>query len=397
MDRWTPPADWGVSQHAHHLKNLYIYFWRWATLKVFGAGRFAATGLKDTDEEGIVCFITAAGFLNGPGFEKMRDDLRRTCSDIWVIDCSPEGHQPDVPTRIFEGVQQTVCIALAARKLGKDETKAARVRFRALPKGKRQEKFKALAALSLDAKEWVDCPADWRAPFLPEYAGKWGDFAPLNSMFAWSGAGVKPHRTWPIAPDPESLARRWERLKNSADAEEQTALFGPERDRNIHRLVTVDLGSHAVRPIPIFKDKGPVVPPVRYAFRSFDRQWIIPDHRLLSMARPKLWALASDKQVFLTAVEDQPIRPPGPGITFCSLIPDQHHYNGRGGRVYPLWADTDAKQPNLRADVLQALAKAQGAAVGAEDLVAYIAALMAHPAFTARFRADLVRRACAFR
>jgi len=40
--------------------------------------RFAATGVADTDEEGIVCFITVAGFLNGPRFEKMRDDLRRT-------------------------------------------------------------------------------------------------------------------------------------------------------------------------------------------------------------------------------------------------------------------------------------------------------------------------------
>ena len=30
------------------------------------------------DEAGIVCFITVAGFLNGPGFQKMRDDLRRT-------------------------------------------------------------------------------------------------------------------------------------------------------------------------------------------------------------------------------------------------------------------------------------------------------------------------------
>jgi hypothetical protein len=76
----------------------------------------------------------------------MREDLRRTCSDIWVIDCSPEGYQPDVPTRIFQGVQQPVCIALAARKLAKDEQTPARVRFCALPKGKREEKFNALAA-----------------------------------------------------------------------------------------------------------------------------------------------------------------------------------------------------------------------------------------------------------
>jgi hypothetical protein len=92
--------------HVKHLKNLYIYFWRWATWKVFGSGNYAATGFPDKDEEGIVCFISVAGFLNGPGFEKMRDDLRRTCSEIWVVDCSPEGHQPQVATRIFEVVQQ---------------------------------------------------------------------------------------------------------------------------------------------------------------------------------------------------------------------------------------------------------------------------------------------------
>ncbi len=32
-----------------------------------------------------------------------------------MIDCSPEGHQPDVPTRIFQAVQQPVCIVMAAR------------------------------------------------------------------------------------------------------------------------------------------------------------------------------------------------------------------------------------------------------------------------------------------
>ena len=64
---------------------------------------------------GIVCFITVAGFLNGPGFQKMRDYLRRTADAIWVIDCSPEGHQPEVNTRIFQGVQQPVCIVLVSR------------------------------------------------------------------------------------------------------------------------------------------------------------------------------------------------------------------------------------------------------------------------------------------
>jgi hypothetical protein len=91
MDRWAPPPSAAAS--AYHLKNLYVYFWRWATLKVFGTGWYAATGQKEQDRSGIICFISVAGFLNGPGFQTMREDLRRDSTAIWVIDCSPEGHQ----------------------------------------------------------------------------------------------------------------------------------------------------------------------------------------------------------------------------------------------------------------------------------------------------------------
>jgi predicted helicase len=415
LDRWKAPADWGVGAHGKHLKNLYVYFWRWATLKVFGAGRFAATGQPDTDEEGIVCFITVAGFLNGPGFERMRDDLRRTCSSIWVIDCSPEGHQPEVPTRIFQGVQQPVCIVLAARRLGKDGATPARVRFRALPKGKRDDKFKALAVLSLDAEGWVDGPADWRAPFLPQAGGKWADFAPLGDLFVYDGSGVMPGRTWIIAPDRETLENRWTRLIAETNDVIKQTLFHPhlrkERkkssdkkeeeekkedkyvpgDKYLSKPLAAGLVGHEFRSMSVAKDSGKVIAPTRYAFRSLDRQWIIPDARLINQSNPTLWKAWSARQVFLTAPEDQPVRPPGPPISFSSLVPDLHHYNGRGGRVYPLWADAQAAQSNLRATVLQTLATALGAPVTPEDVMAYIAAVMAHPVFTARFRADLVR------
>ena len=65
---WIPPADWGVGAHAKHLRNLYVYFWRWATWKVFDH--------EPNNGSGIICFITVAGFLNGPGFQRMRDYLR---------------------------------------------------------------------------------------------------------------------------------------------------------------------------------------------------------------------------------------------------------------------------------------------------------------------------------
>jgi len=42
------------------LRNLYVYFWRWATWKV--------SDHDPAHNTGIVCFITVAGFLNGPAF-----------------------------------------------------------------------------------------------------------------------------------------------------------------------------------------------------------------------------------------------------------------------------------------------------------------------------------------
>ena len=62
----------------------------------------------------------------GRAFRKCATICAATCSEIWVIDCSPEGHQPDVPTRIFQGVQQPVCIVLAARKLEQETTRSRR-------------------------------------------------------------------------------------------------------------------------------------------------------------------------------------------------------------------------------------------------------------------------------
>lgn len=241
MERWRPPVAWGVGAHANKLKNLYVFFWRWASLKVFGAGQLDATGLPDRDEEGIVCFITAAGFLNGPGFQKMRADLRASCSDIWVIDCSPEGYRPEVGTRIFQGVQPEVCIILAARPKGKNTTIPASVHFRSLPRGKREHKFSELSKVSL-GEGWVAGSSDWRHSFLPAAVGVWGELPKLAAIFEWGGPGVKTHRTWVIAPDAASLAARWDHLKSVKSSSEKEILFHSDATRMTTSIVTGDLG-----------------------------------------------------------------------------------------------------------------------------------------------------------
>jgi Type ISP C-terminal specificity domain/N-6 DNA Methylase len=388
---WSPPVEWGLGAHTHHLKNLYIFFWRWATLKVFGTGWSKASKEEEIRRPGIICFITAAGFLNGPAFARMREDLRQSCSRIWVIDCSPEGHQPDVPTRIFQGVQQPVCIVLAASSDGENRVVPAELYCTRLPTGSRKAKFSALDLLSITSSDWVKGPSGWRDPLMPKSDDVWASFLELATCFSWSGSGVTPHRIWPIAPDKDSLNRRWAALFAEKNVKIKSSLFQPDRDRDLDKAVKVNLGNFPHTESKLAENTKAKCVQTRYSYRSFDRQWIIADHRLLSMARPTLWDTHSNQQVFGTAIERSAPKS-GPAITFTELLPDGDHYKGSfGGRVYPLWANAEATQSNIRAELLELLADTFSHSVSPEDVMAYIAAVMAHPAFTARFAKDLIR------
>lgn len=309
LNDWQPPKTWKVGAHAKHLRNLYIYFWRWAAWKVFeqGAGGRDKTPPIEEHLSGIVCYITVAGFLHGPGFEKMRSDLRRDCDEIWVIDCSPEGHQPEVATRIFQGVQHPVCIVLASRSPKCDPTVPAKVRFRSLKKGPRSDKFIELGGIALSSKGWTDCSSEWRAPFLPELTGGWADFVPLDWLIGDCGSGVMPGRTWIISPDVQSLERRWKRLIDEKDDNERAVLFHPHLrkdengvlqpgDRHVAKGGSALTGNRAQLASVDFgvenrasKDASTTLTAIdalqfrkasSYGLRSFDRQWIVPDSRL---------------------------------------------------------------------------------------------------------------------
>lgn len=387
LDAWIPPSEWGLGAHLKHLRNLYIYFWRWATWKIFDYGPGSKTG--------IVSFISVSGFLGGPGFEKMRDYLRRTCDEIWVVDCSPEGHQPEVSTRIFQGVQQPICIVMAVRSPKKcSATTAARVWFRSLPHGSREEKFTALLEMKLSDSAWTECPGGWRDPFLPKARGVWSSYPALEDFFVYHGSGVQPKRTWVIAPDSESLLRRWQALISATPAKKEelfhaTLRKGQPADRHINSVVKDAIPGYEPNVTPLAAEKGACLPPVRYAFRSFNRQWIIPDARVITQPNAELWRSYSTHQVYLTALtRSAPSN--GPALTFSGFVPDLDHYKGSfGGRVFPLWRDAKCQIPNIRSHLVLFLTKKYGRSISPEDVVCYLGAIAAHPAYTATFKTDL--------
>jgi hypothetical protein len=360
------------------LKNLYVYFWRWGTWKVFDA-------LPD-ERIGVVTFITTSGYIRGPGFKGMREYLRRTCSEGWIIDVSPEGMRPDVPTRLFPGVQQPLAIGIFVRELGADSQQPATIHYKQVG-GHREEKHKALAKLHLDEPTWRTARTSWQSPFTPAAESDWDDQPSLADLMPWVTPGVKSNRSWVFGPDREVLSRRWRKLTHESDMDNKRILFKETEDASIdkprHDLAGIQ-GSTATVPLANFKGDVPYL--ARVGFRCFDRQWLLADGRVIDRPRPDLWESQAKGQIFV-AEQHAHVIEGGPGITLSALIPDMHFFNNRGGRILP------ALHPdgtwNAAPGLLSYLSVCFGISVEGDDLVAYVATVVAHPAFTQHFADEL--------
>jgi hypothetical protein len=309
----------------------------------------------------------------------MREYLRRTASEGWIVDLTPEGQTPEVPTRIFPGVRQPLAIGLFVRHPDTDPEKPAAIRYRSIS-GLQREKFSALGQLSLDDDGWRSARDGWTAPFLPRASSGWDAYPAMNDLMPWTSPGVTGNRRWPYAPSPAILTERWNMLR-SASTSDKRVLFKETRDRAIEQSREPLPGISSTGRGPIAKDHQGVVPPIRLGYRSFDRQWLIPDSRVLDMARPDLWRARIDSQVFVIEQHSHSFHD-GPGLVFSALVPDLHHFNNRGGRTLPLL------HPDGSANVAPGLLQALGAA-SADDLIAYIAAVVSHPGFTSTFVDEL--------
>jgi len=369
----------GNGKFEYVLKNLYMYFWRWATWKVFDA--------HQGDGHGVVCFITTSGYLRGQGFKGMRRYLRERCDEGWIINVTPEGMRPDVPTRVFPGVQQPLAIGIFVRKSDTSAATPASIRYTEVT-GRRADKYAQLQALHLDGGPWRAVRNDWEAPFTPAAMGDWDSYPALSELLPWHAPGIKPNRTWVYAPSQEILVRRWTQLIGESDVLVKRKLFvtNSKGGRDLDTVVQPLGGGNRHRG-PISMEDGPCPAVVRVGYRSFDRQWIIPDNRLLHRASPDLWAARVPGQLFLIEQSSRPIDS-GPGVAFSALIPDMDHFKGsEGGRVLPMLHPDGT--PNLAPGLVDAVAAGLGSSVTPRDLIAYIAGIVGHPAFTTRFTDEL--------
>jgi hypothetical protein len=375
----------GNGRHERHLSNLYVYFWRWAFWKVFES-------TSRTDERdggnGIATFITATGYLAGPGFKGMRKYIRERCSHAWIINLTPEGLQPPSANSVFN-IETPVAIGLFIRTEGTNATVPAEIAYIDLH-GTRTEKFEQLNELHFEDPRWRWVRSGWTDPFTPAASSEWDEYPALDDLLPWVAPGILTGRTWIYDPSPDTLEARLRELIYETDRPKKSALLVESGNINLDagRVPLPGADTEEETQTPMMDVQFVSEPKIiRVGYRALERQWLLADSRLMMRPSPTLWHGRIDEQVFTVELHSEHPRS-GPALVFSSLIPDVHHFRGSGGgRVIPmLHPDGSA---NVAPGLVDALSTFLGPGIMACDVIAYIAGISAHAGFVELFSDEL--------
>lgn len=367
------------------IKNLYVYFWRWAFWKIFESTPSPNALFGDT---GIICFITPSSFMTGPGFKGMREYIRRNVSEGWIIDCSPEGLRPNTNTRIFPGVQHPLAISIFVRKPSNDTERPADLRYRSLT-GLQSEKFTQLSQIGIDDNGWQPIRQEWQAPFTPAPKSAWDSFPSFDELMPWVSPGVTSNRNWVFAPARETLDSRWHALMSCSDPIQKAKLFkdsgGSSLEKSKKPLPGPDVEKNTtVRVLDDFKLQPTTL---QIGHRFLDRQYVIPDSRLLDRPRTDLWSARIDSQIYAFELHSVQLRG-GPGLVFSSLIPSNGYFKGsEGGRTAAMMHPNG--EPNSAPGLLEALSAHYGHKNSIDTVFPYLAGVLSHSGFTRFFSSEL--------
>ncbi len=446
LQRVTEPMKKaGLGGHLKNVYNDYVYFWRWAV--------WQAAELPPGP--GVVAFITAASYLDGVSMGGVRYLLREAFDELWIIDMGGEGRGALKEENIFD-IQTPVAIAVGVRTgSGQSKQLPAEVSShgdatsenpqrgqpavalsagggsgcRSAPQlraahaditsentastpmqveegigggctvhyvkidGTRADKLTALHSLAL-SQVGTRVRGAGLDRFTPASTKPYFEWPELDDLFPWIYSGCQVKRLWPIGEARPLLERRWRTLLDEVPRLRGHLLRETGSRKVGSRLIAL-LG-YGSRLKPLWDlDIGEAPEGIeQYAYRSFDRQWIIADIRVIDAPKRSIWGVCGSRQVFLTTLTSTKLGQ-GPALTATPYVPDLHHFRGSYGakNVIPLYRDPGGTEPNVATGLLEALSARLGIEITAEDLIAYVYGLGATGAFADRFAGELAEAA----
>ena len=378
-DFTEPAVKAGASVHIKNLYNDYVYFWRWALWRLF----------EQQQCGGIVSFITASSYLAGPGFIGMREAMRRTFDDLWIIDLGGDNLGTRKTPNVFN-IQTPVAIAIGIRGANARPSTPAIAYYAKIEGESREAKLNRLDEIAEYAGlEWHECPSDWHAPFLPAGVGDFFEWPKLADIFPYQRSGSKFGRSWPIAETEDLIRMRWQDILLRT-GKEREIYFKNNQYRKIQNQYKDHLTGELLPKIVSLNSSARCPKISRYAFRSFDRHWAIEDIRFNDRMGEVLWRLQGEAQIYLSSLASEPLAF-GQGIFASCAVPDLHVFRGSfGGKdVMPLYCDREGKQPNVTGGLLDTLGAQYGETPTPEDLAAYVYALLGGQSYTRCFWKEL--------
>lgn len=378
-DFTEPASAAGQGVHIKNIYNDYVYFWRWALWRLFEQQKCG----------GIITFITASSYLAGPGFVGMREVMRRTFDELWILDLGGDNLGTRKTPNVFN-IQTPVAIAIGVRGNTSAPDTPANVFYGRISGQTREAKLQHLDAISgIGSVSWQACQTDWHAPFLPTGKGDYFNWPKLIDLMPLALNGAQFKRHWPIGETEAVLTERWKALI-SAKPDDRAKLFRETSGWKTTKTVKGDLPG-ANQP-SVFAATSSTKQPqaIRYGYRAYDRHFALYDFRLGDRLRPPLFHGYGPKQIYLTTLLTNALAQ-GQALVATSLIPDLHHFRGSfGGKdVLPLYRDAEGEEPNVTAGLLEVLGACYGSQPSAERLACYIYALLGGQSYTKRFWNEL--------
>lgn len=361
--------------------------------------------LIDKNEEGILAFINAHGFLSNPTFRGMRYHLMRSFSEIYIIDLhgnkrkketAPGGSKDEGVFNIMQGVS----INIFVKKKNKPDGTLATVHHHDLY-GTRAKKFDFL-----QAKAWSDVPFRKLQPRRPHYFMVPKDYTPQEQEEYNKGFPI--NKLFPIHS--VGMVTGWDHIAIQYTKEEMEKIADDFSKLNAQELRKTYPNLNDKIAARIKKGRGEVAIIQRsirkVAYRPFDTRYTCYTGNSGFLERPRhkvMRHFVCGNNVGIVLCRQITSRVGFQHVFIADTVTESSYISNKTsgiGSVFPLHCypdDANVPIPNLCKEVVQAfsactslrytaVAEATEGTFSPIDILDYVYALLYSPTYRARYQ-----------